>query len=148
MSRPTGESYAGDVRPANAFSSLANEAKSALVDVRTKAEWAYVGVASLDSVGKTPIFVEWQGYASMAVDGQFVERLERKLEEAAIEPPDSLFFLCRSGVRSKSAAIAMTEAGWLRCFNVTGGFEGPCDSHGHRGVIEGWKANGLPWIQS
>ena len=60
----------------------------------------------------------------------------------------SIYFLCRSGVRSKHAAIAMTEAGWARCFNIASGFEGPPDPAGHRGTVDGWKAQGLPWTQT
>ena len=27
------------------------------------------------------------------------------------------------------------------------GFEGPLDEERHRGCVEGWKAEGLPWAQ-
>ena len=40
------------------------------------------------------------------------------------------------------------ESGYLNCFNVLEGFEGDKDSNGHRGVQGGWKAAGLPWVQS
>ena len=69
-----------------------------------------------------------------------------KLYHSAKDAP--LYFLCRSGIRSKAAAIAMAEAGFTACFNVAGGFEGPPDDRGHRGGSSGWKAEGLPWRQS
>jgi rhodanese-related sulfurtransferase len=56
-------------------------------------------------------------------------------------------FLCRSGARSRHAAIAMTSAGWGPCFNVSDGFEGPLDDSRRRGGA-GWKAGGLPWAQT
>jgi rhodanese-related sulfurtransferase len=59
-----------------------------------------------------------------------------------------VLFLCRSGGRSKSAAIAQTGAGYKKCYNVAGGFEGDLDADGHRGHIGGWKAAGLPWKQT
>jgi len=31
---------------------------------------------------------------------------------------------------------------------VAQGFEGDRDADGHRGTIGGWKAGGLPWVQS
>jgi rhodanese-related sulfurtransferase len=58
-----------------------------------------------------------------------------------------LIFICRSGARSASAAAAMTEAGHPHCFNVAGGFEGSRDEEGHRGNVEGWKVEKLPWSQ-
>jgi rhodanese-related sulfurtransferase len=57
-------------------------------------------------------------------------------------------FLCRSGVRSRAAAIAMTRAGFSRAYNIAGGFEGDLDGERHRGAANGWKAAGLPWKQT
>ena len=58
-----------------------------------------------------------------------------------------LFFICRSGVRSRMAAEAMANAGYGRCRNVADGFEGPLDANRHRGQVAGWKSAGLPWVQ-
>ena len=140
--------YAGDVAPAEAWASLSADGHAVLVDVRTRAEWSFVGLPSLDALGKKPITLEWQVFPSMAVNPDFVEVLDGALTTAGIAKDAPLFFLCRSGVRSLHAAVAMTEAGWERCFNVAGGFEGPLDPERHRGAVSGWKAAGLPWIQS
>jgi len=59
-----------------------------------------------------------------------------------------LLFLCRSGVRSRAAAIAMTAAGYSRAYNIAQGFEGDPDAERHRGNKNGWKASGLPWKQT
>jgi len=59
-----------------------------------------------------------------------------------------IVFMCRSGGRSKAAAVAMTAQGFRRCYNLAGGFEGPLDSARHRGTAGGWKAAGLPWAQT
>jgi rhodanese-related sulfurtransferase len=58
-----------------------------------------------------------------------------------------LLMLCRSGARSRAAAIALTRAGFKRAYNVAGGFEGNVDHGGHRGNVNGWKAANLPWRQ-
>jgi rhodanese-related sulfurtransferase len=58
-----------------------------------------------------------------------------------------LFFICRSGGRSKMAAQALSALGFTRCRNVKDGFEGPLDPDRHRGGLGGWKAAGLPWSQ-
>lgn len=140
--------YAGDVSPAEAWARLEGEPAAALVDVRTVAEWSFVGVPDLGRLAKRPIFQEWQGYPSMQVDPAFAERLAAALEAQGAGPDAPVFFLCRSGARSQAAALALTDAGYTSCFNVAGGFEGPLDASGHRGAAAGWKADGLPWMQS
>jgi len=65
---------------------------------------------------------------------------------AGYETP--ILFLCRSGARSRAAAMAMTRAGFTKAFNIAGGFEGDLDKTGHRGLTNGWKAAGLPWRQT
>ncbi len=148
MSNENGVGYAGDVAPREAWSSLSSDGSAILVDVRTKAEWSFVGVPSLAELGKKPITLEWQVYPSMAENPDFVEVLDGALVKAGLAHDVPIYFLCRSGVRSRNAALAMTSAGWTRCYNVAGGFEGPLDSGGHRGAVDGWKAQGLPWSQS
>jgi len=140
--------YARDVTAAEAYETLRNEATSRLIDVRTKAEWIYVGAPLLEDLGRSPFFLEWQIFPSMAVDPAFCERLVEMLDAADVNQGAKLFFICRSGGRSRQAAIAMTNAGWGPCFNVVDGFEGPLDSKRHRGAAGGWKAAGLPWIQT
>jgi rhodanese-related sulfurtransferase len=56
--------------------------------------------------------------------------------------------ICRSGARSAAAAAALTGAGYRNAWNVAQGFEGDRDDEGHRGTVGGWKAVGLPWVQS
>jgi hypothetical protein len=43
--------------------------------------------------------------------------------------------------------MALTAAGYSRCYNVSEGFEGGLDAEHHRGRAGGWKAAGLPWVQ-
>ncbi|MET0313322.1 MAG: rhodanese-like domain-containing protein, partial [Hansschlegelia sp.] len=85
---------------------------------------------------------------SMQVDASFADKVGSELLAAGLSKDAPVFFLCRSGARSQAAAAAMAAAGWSRCFNVAGGFEGPPDGERHRGSTAGWKADGLPWSQS
>ncbi len=140
--------YAGDLLALDAHALLEGDASAVLIDVRTKAEWAYVGTPDIRSLGKTPLFLEWQSYPSMAIDADFAAQLEAQLGSAGVERGASLVFLCRSGARSRQAAVAMTSAGWAPCFNVSDGFEGPLDGSRRRGGAGGWKAGGLPWTQT
>ena len=70
-----------------------------------------------------------------------------EIEQAGIAKDAPIFLLCRSGVRSKHAAILLTGLGYQHCYNVSGGFEGDKDDSGHRGKTGGWKFAGLPWKQ-
>ncbi len=138
------DDYAGDISPKQAWAMLAEEPDAVLVDVRTDAEWTYVGLPDLSSLGKRTIGVMWQSYPDMAVNGGFVDDVRK----AELSPDAAVLLLCRSGVRSRAAAIALTASGFRRCYNVADGFEGPCDARGHRGGAAGWKADGLPWEQN
>jgi rhodanese-related sulfurtransferase len=135
--------YAGDLDPKAAWDLLEKEPEAVLVDVRTLAEWQYVGVPDLSPVARRAQFVEWQRFPDGSPNPDFVGQVS----EVAPDPEVPVLFLCRSGVRSKAAAIALTEAGYARCYNVAEGFEGDKDAQGHRGTVGGWKVAGLPWLQ-
>jgi rhodanese-related sulfurtransferase len=127
---------------------LSDDKKAVLVDVRTQPEWAFVGVPDLSGLDKTPIFQEWQAYPAMRQNPDFASRLTAALDARAAERSTPVLFLCRSGARSRAAALAMTALGWSRCYNIADGFEGGLDDKRRRGSAEGWKARGLPWTQS
>jgi rhodanese-related sulfurtransferase len=135
--------YAGDVSPSRAYELLTEDPDAVLVDVRTRAEWTYVGLPDLRGLGKEVVKVEWQRYPDGAPNQHFLD----ELGAAGVEPDQSVLFLCRSGVRSAAAAETASRAGFTRAYNVAEGFEGPLDVSGHRGV-RGWRAAGLPWRQS
>ena len=137
----------GDVAVKEVWEKLKADPRAVLVDVRTRAEWSYVGLPDLSTIGKKPVLVEWQSFEGK-VDPQFGERLGALLSGAGVGKSDDIFFICRSGGRSKSAALVMAAAGYARCHNVADGFEGPLDQARHRGRIGGWKSAGLPWAQS
>jgi len=134
--------YAGDVTPTEAWAALEQDPRAVLVDVRTHAEWSYVGLPDLRSLGRAVLRVEWQRYPDGAINDRFVD----ELAAAGVERDQPLYFLCRSGVRSLAAAEAATAAGWAESYNVSEGFEGPHDAQHHRSVA-GWKVAGLPWVQ-
>jgi rhodanese-related sulfurtransferase len=140
--------YAGDIDVREAWTLLGADPKAQLVDCRTAAEWTFVGLPDLSSLGRSALCVEWQSFPSMAIDGDFTKRTAEELRRAGAGNDTPVLFLCRSGARSRAAAIAMTRAGFTRAYNVAGGFEGDMDPDGHRGRRNGWKASDLPWRQS
>ncbi len=126
--------YAGALLPAEAFALMQQGAR--LVDVRTRPELSYVG--------RVPgsVLVEWQTYPGSVLNPDFLAQLRD-----AVQPGETLMFLCRSGHRSHDAAIVAAQSGWPESYNVLEGFEGPKDAEQHRGTIGGWRKAGLPWIQ-
>ncbi len=135
-------SYAGDITPEEAWNLLNDDPDAVLVDCRTEAEWRFVGVADLSSLGRDVVYVEWN-----RTDGKHNDDFVEDLKAAGVTPGEPVVFLCRSGNRSIGAAEAATEAGIAPSYNVLDGFEGQLDEQGHRGGT-GWKAVGLPWKQS
>lgn len=142
-----GEVHIDSLSVEETWARLQRDPGSVLIDVRTNAEWAYVGLPDLSSVGKKPVLVEWQEFPGDRLNAAFVDRLADALAAIGANKDSELFFICRSGGRSLRAARAMTAAGFSRCRNVEAGFEGPLDPNRHRGRLGGWKAKGLPWQQ-
>ena len=132
-----------NIPPRQVWQALQANPEARLVDVRTDAEWTFVGLPDLSSVGQEPVLIPWQVYPSMQVNAAFTDHLGR----AGLAPQHHLYFLCRSGARSLAAARAAQAAGFAHVFNIADGFEGPLDGKSHRGAAAGWKAEGLPWRQ-
>ncbi len=148
MSEQGAQAFAGDISPEDAFSVLKQDSRAVLVDVRTEPEWQFVGTPDLTPLGKSPVFLPWQNYPGMAIAEDFVTVLEAELRARAVDETAPLMFLCRSGARSRHAAVAMASAGWSHCYNIAEGFEGALDVERHRGAEHGWRARGLPWTQT
>jgi|SRR5437667_11869770 len=130
--------YFGAITPREAFSLVSACPEARLIDVRTKAEWDYVG--------RIPgsVLLEWQHYPDMSRNLAFL----KELRELIPDPATPVIFLCRSGVRSHAAAAIAAAAGYHQAFNLLEGFEGDRDASGHRSSVGGWRAAGLPWVQS
>jgi len=130
--------YAGALLPKEAHDLLQTTPHAKLVDVRTRAEWNWVG--------RIPeaVMIEWNSWPSGERNANFITELESRVHRSSAP----LLFICRSGARSHSAALAATQAGYSSCYNVLEGFEGDKDAQGHRNTVGGWRAAGLPWVQS
>jgi len=135
--------YAGDVDVTEAWRRLSEDPEAVLIDVRTTAEWNFVGLPDLSPLEKQVLQSEWKSFPSMALNPDFLA----EVEQADIDKNAAVLLLCRSGQRSRDAAIRLTAAGHKNCYNVAGGFEGDKNAAGHRGTVGGWQFAGLPWIQ-
>lgn len=131
-----------DLTPRQAWERLESDPDAVLVDVRTSAEWSFVGLPDLTSIGKRVVPIEWTTFPEGAPNPRFLDDLR-----ASIPTDDTpVLFLCRSGARSVAATAAATAAGYTAAHNVSEGFEGDLDAQGHR-AVNGWKQAGLPWRQ-
>ena len=76
-----------------------------LVDVRSRAEW--------DWVGRIPgaIEIEWQSYPGMRHNPDFLNYLSSQVDKESL-----VMFICRSGGRSHQAAATATEMGYTSCY--------------------------------
>jgi len=129
--------YAGALLPVEAQELLQQSNGAKLVDVRTKAEWEWVG--------RPPqaVLVEWNTWPGGQPNPGFLDELRHQVPD----PNTTVMFLCRSGGRSHNAAAAAARAGYVRSFNVLEGFEGDKNEKGQRNKLGGWRAAGLPWSQ-
>lgn len=136
-----------DVSCLDTWDGLRRDPRAVLVDVRTRAEWAFVGVPDLSGLSREVLLIEWQTFPGSRISPDFAERLNAEFGRRGVAKDDEIFFICRSGGRSRMAAEVMAEAGYRRSRNVAEGFEGPLDIHRHRGLVAGWKFSGLAWVQ-
>jgi rhodanese-related sulfurtransferase len=137
------ETYAGDVDCRQAADILRDNPRAVLLDVRSAPEWDFVGRPDLSGLGREPVLISWQTFPGMERNSDFIPEVTAN----GITADQVVLLLCRSGQRSKHAAIALTDHGFQHCFNISDGFEGPKDTAGHRNTVSGWRANGLPWVQ-
>jgi len=135
--------YAGDLSPVETWDLLKSSEAAVLIDVRTDAEFAYVGGPDTAALKNAFHKISWVLFPDMNRNPHF----EDAVREAVPDKETPIAFLCRSGVRSAAAARAMTALGYKSCFNIAEGFEGDKNADNHRGTVNGWKVRGLPWVQ-
>jgi rhodanese-related sulfurtransferase len=129
--------YSGSLLPDEAYQILQLAPGAKIIDVRSKAEW--------DFVGRIPnaVEIEWATYPGMKPNPNFLASLEQQVDKEAL-----VMFICRTGGRSHQAAIAAEQTGYNEVYNVLEGFEGDKNTEEHRNSINGWRAHKLPWMQS
>ncbi len=128
--------YAGALLPVEAHTLMQHQPEARLVDVRSRAE--------LEWVGQVPgsVAIEWNSWPGGSRNLDFIAEFEALIDKNA-----TVMLICRSGVRSHHAAVALTRIGYAHAYNVLQGFEGDKDSNGQRNKLGGWRAAGLPWKQ-
>ena len=85
--------YSGDIPVTKAWDGLASRPEATLIDVRTTAEWTFVGVPDLEPIGKATAFVAWNEFPSGAAVDLEPEagcRADRVLQHAGSSRQPSL----------------------------------------------------------
>jgi rhodanese-related sulfurtransferase len=125
--------------PKETWALLQQQPDALFVDVRMEIESQYVG--------RPPgvINIPWYEYPVLKPDPQgFVLAVEK----LAASKDQTVVLICRSGVRTVDAGIALEKAGFTNVVNVLEGFEGELDDNGQRSTEGGWRFEGLPWTQT
>jgi rhodanese-related sulfurtransferase len=130
----------------------ASGAKVVFLDVRTRAEAAYVGMpepvdALVPYLEHDEFMSEWddtRGNFRVAANGRFAADVARALTRQGLGRDAVIVLICRSGDRSARAADLLYELGHANVHSVVDGFEGDLSAEGRR-TVNGWKNAGLPW---
>jgi len=125
--------------PTETYAYLQAHPEALFLDVRMELEYLYVGHPP------GVVHVAWYEYPEMQSDpDRFVEQVRRETDDELGKP---VVLLCRSGQRTVAAGRALESAGFTEVINVLHGFEGDPDENFHRGKLNGWRFDGLPWEQ-
>lgn len=122
-----------------------------LIDIRSRAEVAFVGVG--EGIDKhIPYMIVEEGWQFDAEKGNyrlipnpdFLEAFEAFAWDRGLDAEATILLMCRSGSRSARAANLLNQMGYRRVYSVIDGFEGDRGPSGVRDV-NGWKNSGLRW---
>ena len=136
-------SYKRDLLPKMALERLNDNPGALFVDVRSKAEHKYVGYPENSILIPWIDEPSWEPNPDVSYDAVVDALFNRndKLESEVI-------LICRSGFRSNEALKCLQSKGFNNVAHVTSGFEGDLDENDHRGNLNGWRHDGMPWTQS
>ena len=117
--------------------------EAVLIDVRTRAEHKYVGFPD------NSILIPWFDEPDLESDPDtFYESVLDALSNRNDAMDTELILICRSGFRSNEALKCLQSKGFTCVSHVASGFEGDLDENDHRGNLNGWRNDGMPWSQS
>ena len=135
-------SYKRNLLPKMAVERLNENPEAVLIDVRTKAEHKYVGYP------ENSILIPWFDEPDLESNPDaFYESVLALLSERTDVLETELILICRSGFRSNEALKCLQSKGFTSVSHVASGFEGDLDENDHRGNLNGWRHDGMPWMQ-
>ncbi len=134
--------YKRNLLPKMAVDRLNENPDAVLIDVRTSAEHKYVGFP------ENSILIPWFDEPDLNSDpSAFCEAVNNHLSDRSDILSTELILICRSGFRSNEALKCLQSNGFTCVSHVASGFEGDLDENDHRGNLNGWRNDGMPWSQ-
>lgn len=134
--------YKRNLLPKMAVDRLNENPEAVLIDVRTSAEHKYVGFP------ENSILIPWFDEPDLNSDpSAFCEAVNNHLSDRSDILSAELILICRSGFRSNEALKCLQSNGFTCVSHVASGFEGDLDENDHRGNLNGWRNDGMPWSQ-
>jgi rhodanese-related sulfurtransferase len=128
--------------PKKALERLQANQETVLIDVRCEAENKFVGRP------QDCIFVPWLDDPDWTPnEDEFIAAIKRFIGEKNNFLEREIILICRSGYRSNDAGKCLIEHGFTNVAHVTSGFEGDLDENYQRGNLNGWRHDGMPWLQ-
>ena len=136
-------SYKRNLLPKMAVDRLQNNPQALFVDVRSKAEYKYVGFP------ENSILIPWIDDPDWEPNPEaFSDAVMQELDGRENLSDTEIILICRSGFRSNEALKCLENKGFTQVSHVASGFEGDLDENDHRGNLNGWRHDGMPWSQS
>ena len=136
-------SYKRNLLPKMAVEKLQNNPQALFVDVRSKAEYKYVGFP------ENSILIPWIDDPDWEPNPEaFSDAVMQELDGRENLSDTEIILICRSGFRSNEALKCLENKGFTQVSHVASGFEGDLDENDHRGNLNGWRHDGMPWSQS
>ena len=136
-------SYKRNLLPKIAVERLQNNPQALFVDVRSKAEFKYVGYP------ENSILIPWIDDPDWEPNPEaFSDAVMQELDGRENLSDTEIILICRSGFRSNEALKCLENKGFTQVSHVASGFEGDLDENDHRGNLNGWRHDGMPWSQS
>jgi len=136
-------SYKRNLLPKMAVERLQDNPQALFVDVRSKAEYKYVGFP------ENSILIPWIDDPDWEPNPEaFSDSVMQELDGRENLLNTEIILICRSGFRSNEALKCLENKGFIQVSHVASGFEGDLDENDHRGNLNGWRHDGMPWSQS
>ncbi|CAC9469893.1 Rhodanese-related sulfurtransferase [uncultured Gammaproteobacteria bacterium] len=124
--------------PKDALERLKANKDAVLIDVRSEAENKFVG----RPLGC--IFVPWLDDPDWDPHpDEFIAAVKR----FGCQLDTQIILICRSGYRSTDAGHCLINQGFTSVAHIVSGFEGDLDENNQRGNVNGWRHDGMPWLQ-
>jgi len=136
-------SYKRNLLPKMAVERLQNNPQALFVDVSSRAEYKYVGYP------ENSILIPWIDDPDWEPNPEvFSDLVMQELDGRENLSDTEIILICRSGFRSNEALKCLENKGFTQVSHVASGFEGDLDENDHRGNLNGWRHDGMPWSQS